>query len=312
MKLNLLSILFILIVAYTSQAQVKVGENPDQIHNSSLLELESADKVFVLSRVNDNQMNQISPLAGGMVYNTDQNCVFQYNGTNWVSLCSNTNPNETITFILDNNDGTFSYTNENGDTTIIDKAQLVDNNNGTFTFINGATSTNITFNGTDDQQLTLAAGNVLTLEDGGTVNLTPFLDNTDDQAITASLDNTTNILTITLEDGGTQTVDFSTILAAAGTDDQQLTLAAGNVLTLEDGGTVNLTPFLDNTDDQAITASLDNTTNILTITLEDGGTQTIDFSTVLAAAGTDDQTVDQFQFDNTTSELSISVEDDGV
>ncbi|MAU16846.1 MAG: hypothetical protein CMH46_15060, partial [Muricauda sp.] len=71
------------------------------------------------------------------------------------------------------------------------------------------------------------------------------------QAITDfSLDNTSNELTLTLEDGGTQTVDFSTVLAAAGTDDQALSLATGNILTLEDGGTVDLTPFLDNTDNQ--------------------------------------------------------------
>ncbi|WP_169630383.1 hypothetical protein, partial [Flavobacterium sp. ASW18X] len=143
---------------------------------------------------------------------------------------------------------------------------------------------------TDDQALSLAAGNILTLEDGGTVDLTPFLDNTDDQAITAfSLDNATNVLTITLENGGTQTVDLSN-LDNAGTDDQALSLAAGNILTLEDGGTVDLTPFLDNTDDQAITAfSLDNATNVLTITLENGGTQTVDLSN-LDNAGTDDQT----------------------
>jgi hypothetical protein len=58
-----------------------------------------------------------------------------------------------------------------------------------------------------------------------------------------------NILTLTLEDGGTQTVDFTTVLAAAGTDDQALSLS-GNTLTLEDGGTVDLSAYLDNTDDQ--------------------------------------------------------------
>ncbi|MGB3149395.1 MAG: hypothetical protein WBB27_01935, partial [Maribacter sp.] len=103
---------------------------------------------------------------------------------------------------------------------------------------------------TDDQALSLAAGNILTLEDGGTVDLTPYLDNTDDQQITAfSLDGATNVLTLTLEDGGTQTVDLSNI----STDDQALSLAAGNILTLEDGGTVDLTPYLDNTDDQTAT-----------------------------------------------------------
>ncbi|KKL77688.1 hypothetical protein LCGC14_2032390, partial [marine sediment metagenome] len=166
--------------------------------------------------------------------------------------------------------------------------------------------------GTDDQNLTLT-GNILTLEDGGTVDLSAYLDNTDDQAITDfSLDGTTNIITLTLEDGGTQTIDLSALdnagtddqnienlglagniltvgiengtaqtvdlsaLDNVGTDDQNLTLT-GNVLTLEDGGTVDLSPFLDNTDDQAITDfSLDGTTNIVTLTLEDGGTRTID------------------------------------
>lgn len=61
----------------------------------------------------------------------------------------------------------------------------------------------------DDQQLSID-GTVLTLEDGGTVDLAPFLDNTDDQQITDfSLTGTT--LTITLEDGGTQTVDLAAL-----------------------------------------------------------------------------------------------------
>ena len=37
-------------------------------------------------------------------------------------------------------------------------------------------------------------------------------------------------------------------------DDQALTLS-GSDLILEDGGTVNMTSFLDNTDDQALTLS---------------------------------------------------------
>ena len=127
---------------------------------------------------------------------------------------------------------------------------------------------------TDDQALSLS-GNTLTLEDGGTVNLTPYLDNTDNQQITDfDLNATTNVLTITLEDGGTQDVDLSA-LDNAGSDDQALSLS-GNTLTLEDGGTVNLTPYLDNTDDQQITDfDLNATTNILTLTLENGGSETV-------------------------------------
>ena len=97
--------------------------------------------------------------------------------------------------------------------------------------------------GSDDQQISLA-GDILTLEDGGTVDLAPYLDNTDDQQITDfTIDPATNILTITLEDGGTQMVDLSG-LNDAGSDDQQISLA-GDILTLEDGGTVDLAPYLD-------------------------------------------------------------------
>jgi hypothetical protein len=297
----------------------------------------------------------------------------------------------------------------------------------------------------------------LTLEDGGTVDLTPYI-NTDNQQITAfSLDGTTNVLTITLEDGGTQTVDLSAVstddqdlstdstpgnisiedgntitlnvndsdsvigneyntgsgisagsveitdgggtesvnvistdannniiagtdgalylnvssvaiaetnttlgfngatneltytnelgdnpvlnLSGLNTDDQALSLdGVTNVLTLEDGGTVDLSPYI-NTDDQQITAfSLDGTTNVLTITLEDGGTQTVDLSAVstddqalsldaltnvltLEDGGTvdlspyintDDQQITAFSLDGTTNVLTLTLEDGGT
>ncbi|MGB5387812.1 MAG: hypothetical protein WBN20_13595, partial [Eudoraea sp.] len=166
--------------------------------------------------------------------------------------------------------------------------------------------------GTDDQQLTLTGGNILTLEDGGTVDLNPFLDNTDDQNITNfAFDGLTNVLTITLEDGNTQTVDLTALATGAGTDDQQLTITGGNILTLEDGGTVDLNPFLDNvdTDNQNITNFVfDDLTNILTITLEDGNTQTVDLTALATAAGTDDQVAAEVPFTPTGNTLSVEVQ----
>lgn len=132
----------------------------------------------------------------------------------------------------------------------------------------------------DDQAISLD-GNILTLEDGGTVDLSAFLDDTDtntqlseeevddfvanngflteesdDQAI--SLDENT----LTLEDGGT--VDLSSYLD--NTDAQTLDLNVDNYLSIQNGGTdVDLNRFLDNTDDQSLT--LDGTT----LTLENGG-----------------------------------------
>ncbi|MDF1695698.1 MAG: hypothetical protein P1U56_07710, partial [Saprospiraceae bacterium] len=109
---------------------------------------------------------------------------------------------------------------------------------------------------TDNQGISLNE-HILTLEDGGTVDLTAFLDNTDNQGL--SLEG--NILT--LENGGT--VDLTAFLD--NTDDQSITLV-GNTLQLENGGSIDLSPFLDDTDTDDQGLSLDG--NILT--LEDGGT----------------------------------------
>lgn len=69
-------------------SQVKVGENPSSIHSNSILELESLDKVLVISRMTNAQMSAIQPLRGALVFNTDENCVFMYDGSTWRSLCA--------------------------------------------------------------------------------------------------------------------------------------------------------------------------------------------------------------------------------
>lgn len=84
-------ILFLLLLVFTSvltYSQVKIGDNPSQIHGNSILELESTDKVLVISRVTNTQMTAIKPLRGALVYNIDEECVFMYSGTNWRSLCN--------------------------------------------------------------------------------------------------------------------------------------------------------------------------------------------------------------------------------
>jgi hypothetical protein len=149
---------------------------------------------------------------------------------------------------------------------------------------------------TDDQtvdEFLINGSNVLSLslEDDGagplTVNLAPYLDNTDDQQITAfDYDDVSNDITITLEDGGTRMLNLDA-LDNAGTDDQALSLT-GNTLTLEDGGTVNLTPYLDNTDDQTLTyTNADPDDNVNTLQIEGGSAFDIDDNHL----GTDDQTL---------------------
>lgn len=93
---------------------------------------------------------------------------------------------------------------------------------------------------------------------------TPVTPNTgsDDQALTYNP--TTKVLS--LEDGGT--VDLSGLV---GSDDQAISIA-GTIVTLEDGGTIDLAPFMDNTDAQ--TMSYNDATGVLSIS--NGNTVTIE------------------------------------
>lgn len=87
-------VFIILLLQYCSitYAQVKIGDNPADIHSSSILELESKDKVLIISRMSTAQIAAIvDPQAGSLVYNETQNCVFMHDGTSWRSLCNSIN-----------------------------------------------------------------------------------------------------------------------------------------------------------------------------------------------------------------------------
>lgn len=80
--------IFLCINCTLTYAQVKIGNNPSSIHSNSILELESTDKVLVISRMTTAQINAITPLKGALVYNTDRDCVYMFDGTSWRSLCN--------------------------------------------------------------------------------------------------------------------------------------------------------------------------------------------------------------------------------
>ncbi len=114
-------ILLILTILITTNAlaQVKIGDNPQNIDQNSVLELESTTKTLVVTRITTAQMNAITPLEGAIAYNTDEDCLFQFNNNAWNSLCVDVMANETVTSIVSNNDGTLTYTDESGTNTII-------------------------------------------------------------------------------------------------------------------------------------------------------------------------------------------------
>ncbi len=87
MKLKLALLLLMLFTSLTGSAQIKIGDNPQNIDAGSLLELESTNRAFVITRVTTAQMNAIIPIEGAMVYNTEIQCLHYYDGANWLNLC---------------------------------------------------------------------------------------------------------------------------------------------------------------------------------------------------------------------------------
>ena len=78
-----------IILGIDAQAQIKVGENADAILPGSLLELESTNKAVTLPRLTTSQMGTMpSPVNGMFVFNTRDQCIFQYNNNTWSSLCA--------------------------------------------------------------------------------------------------------------------------------------------------------------------------------------------------------------------------------
>ena len=137
MKTALIYTIIGLLAINSLTAQVKIGDNPQNLNPASLLELESTSRALVISRVTDAQMSAISPLRGALVYNTDQNCLHYYDGTAWVNICealddsftvstrddymsqlySNTLDSTVVITTTDNGDGSTNYNFEVGEIT---------------------------------------------------------------------------------------------------------------------------------------------------------------------------------------------------
>lgn len=88
-SLRLLISFCFLITCQSQFGQIKIGDNPQSLDKSSILELESTTRTLILSRVSSSEMQIINPLKGALIYNTDVECVFFYDGTQWNNLCEN-------------------------------------------------------------------------------------------------------------------------------------------------------------------------------------------------------------------------------
>lgn len=130
---------------------------------------------------------------------------------------------------------------------------------------------------------TIGMHNTLTGDPDTTINRAFVIGNGPDNAnrsdaMVVLFDGTTTI------NGNLTATSFSgdgSLLTNAGTDDQTLSLNV-NTLELEDGGIVDLSGYLDNTDEQNITGSI-LTGTTLTIGIEGGTSEDIDLSLLLSA-----------------------------
>ncbi len=152
---------------------------------------------------------------------------------------------------------------------------------------------------TNEIQSINLTGNTLSISDHiSTVDLSSYLDNTDEQTLSFTSPN----LSIT----GGNSVDLSALQDGyeANTDDQTLSLVT-NTLSIESGNSVDLSGYLDNTDNQNISGSgLSGTT--LTIGIENGTNETVDLGSLQDGTGTDDQTASEVNYSNTTSGLTAT------
>ncbi|MEQ8552688.1 MAG: hypothetical protein RIC53_08550 [Cyclobacteriaceae bacterium] len=143
--------------------------------------------------------------------------------------------------------------------TSIDLSTYIGNNtdNQTLTFssgtlqISGGNSVDLSsladgYEPNTDSQNLLFSDNLLTISGGsGSVDMSGFLDNTDEQSLT--FNTSTNLLTIL--DGNS--VDLSTLKDGTGTDNQTLSLST-NTLSISGGNGISLASFKDNTDNQSL------------------------------------------------------------
>ncbi len=68
-------------------AQIKIGDNPQNLDPGSVLELESSTRALVITRLSTVEMNALTPLPGALVYNLDLECIHYFNGNTWINLC---------------------------------------------------------------------------------------------------------------------------------------------------------------------------------------------------------------------------------
>ncbi|WP_299436393.1 hypothetical protein [uncultured Maribacter sp.] len=313
MKLIITTLFFSFCFCLFSYGQIKIGDNPQTIDASSVLELESTSHVLVITRVTTTQMEAITPSPGGMVYNIDEECIHYYTGTTWINLCEAGGISNLTTDPLVNDFRTITITPQ-GDMNhievgIIRGEQIADNSIDTSKLgENSVTANELSDNsvGTNElldnsiEPVDIANTNpnqVLTTDTNGIVvwaNATSLTNvNTDGTTITGngSVANPLEVSATILDAIQTNTTANTNDTDGDESNEiQQLSInPAGTIISLTDGGSITLPAGTVNTDNQ----SLSRTGNIINIT---GGTG-VDLSPILTSGA--DGVINNVELDNT-------------
>src|SRR5690554_2960468 len=384
MKKRLLSAAFLLSGVMSMQAQVGIGTlNPN---NSAMLEVASTDKGILIPRIALASKTDTTTITSGnvnslLVFNTTNNDEIQPGYYYWfedswkkLAILEDINQ-ETVTVLNALDAAVYEYISEDNTSTIINVPQdvinnfttitndenvfnhlveIIHNNAGnvyydgsTFTYLdennvfqtinfeeivqNYETATTLVYNSitneliyTDEngEEHTYVLNNtkitgftienhIATIFDSEgqefSMDLSNYLDNTDEQEIT-ELSITDNILTISIENGNTKTVDLTTLLngthleagehiqisgtgdaddpyviSSVNTTNETLVIEENILKLIDSDGTelsVSLNDYLDNTDSQNIT-ELYLEGDQLVIAIENGNTKTVDLTTLL-------------------------------
>jgi trimeric autotransporter adhesin len=259
----------------TSTDRMTLGIGTTKPNQNSSIDLAETDKGFLINRVTNSERAAMVVTAveeGMMVYDTEDDALYSWDGTAWNTTTDTDQQDLSLT------GNTLSLTN---DGTTVDLSAYLDNTDTQLTeaevdaFVanNGylTSFTEVDGDATNEIQDISLVGTDLTISSGSTIDLSGI--DTDTQLTEAEVD-------AFVANNGYLT-SFTEVDGDATNELQDLSLT-GNTLNLSSSAaTVDLTAYLDNTDQQNLTAAT-LTGNILQIDIENGSSVSVDLTPLLA------------------------------
>ncbi|MGB5273083.1 MAG: hypothetical protein WBN39_03440, partial [Flavobacteriaceae bacterium] len=300
-----LSLFIVLFVSLAAFGQVKIGDNPQNINPSAVLELESTTRTLIITRVTTAQMEAIAPSVGALVYNTDLGCVHYYNGAAWVNLCVEGNVAITTEPIVNSLSTIVLTPTADGNNlevapNSIRSEQIVDGGvNGVDIQNNSIGPNKLADNSVNRDKLSENAVGLEALDTdevtlGSLINDAGFITAANVVSADAANDITDNGGAFFDQQPLVDAIAGNTAAISADGDTnanneiQSLGLN-GNLLSITGSNTVDLSVFNNaGSDDQNLTGATLSPANVLEISIENGNPATVDLS-ALSGTGTDEQ-----------------------